>query len=124
MFTSIKALPEIPPNASPFTASNKVRADRGSVSRSASDDTEGSGLNGRVSQFGRAAAPRAAVLSLFIIMNAPMAQPAAAPLAADLILFNGNLQTMDANHPAAQAVAIIANRIAAVGTTDEIRALA
>src|SRR5437660_1032485 len=57
-------------------------------------------------------------------MNAPIAQAAPAPITADLILFNGNIHTMDANYPTAQAVAIIANRIAAVGASENIRSLA
>src|SRR5438093_11153218 len=44
--------------------------------------------------------------------------------AADLIIVNGNIQTMDANQPSAQAVAIIGNRIIAVGSNAEIRRLA
>ena len=44
--------------------------------------------------------------------------------AADLIIVNGNIQTMDANQPSAQAVAIIGNRIIAVGSNDEIKKLA
>lgn len=42
----------------------------------------------------------------------------------DLILFNGNIVTMDDRRPAAQAVAIADGRFFAVGTTQQVRALA
>lgn len=42
---------------------------------------------------------------------------------ADLLLFNGRIYTMDANHPRAQAVAVAGNRILAVGADDELRPL-
>jgi len=64
------------------------------------------------------------VVLLFVVllpMNAPTAPSAITP---DLILFNSVIHTMDVNHPTAEAVAIIGNRIAAVGTTKEIRPLA
>ena len=41
----------------------------------------------------------------------------------DLILFNGHIRTMDAQKPRAQAVAVKAGRIMAVGDSDEISAL-
>ena len=44
-------------------------------------------------------------------------------LKADLVLLNGNVATMDAAMPEAQAVAIRGNRILAVGTTAQIRVL-
>jgi predicted amidohydrolase YtcJ len=40
---------------------------------------------------------------------------------ADLILFNGRIYTMDANHPRAQAVAVTGNRILALGDDAELR---
>src|SRR5205823_9403768 len=43
---------------------------------------------------------------------------------ADLILIHANIRTMDESHPTAQALAVVGNRIAAVGTTRQIRALA
>src|SRR5437660_2041896 len=46
------------------------------------------------------------------------------PLAADLIIVNAKIHTMDQTRPSAEAVAILGNRIAAVGTTTEIRKLA
>src|SRR5262245_3282448 len=42
----------------------------------------------------------------------------------DLILFNGNIITVDKRKPKAQAIAIIADRIFAVGENDKIRNLA
>lgn len=41
---------------------------------------------------------------------------------ATLVLFNGNIQTMDAAQPRAQAVAIAGDRVVAVGSNQEIRA--
>ena len=46
------------------------------------------------------------------------------PSMPDLILFNGHLHTMDAQKPRAQALAVKAGRIVAVGDNDEISALA
>jgi predicted amidohydrolase YtcJ len=45
-------------------------------------------------------------------------------LTADLIIINGTVQTMDSERPTAEAVAVYGNRIAAVGSTEEIRRLA
>ena len=42
---------------------------------------------------------------------------------ADLIIVNGNIHTMDATQPGAQAVAIHGNRIIAVGSNEEIKKL-
>jgi len=44
--------------------------------------------------------------------------------AADLIIVNANIHTMDRSHPAAAAIAIYGNRIIAVGSNDEIKKLA
>jgi len=46
------------------------------------------------------------------------------PLTADLIIINATVHTMDAAQPAAQALAIIGNRIVAIGSTNEIKSLA
>jgi len=48
----------------------------------------------------------------------------AAVLAPDLIILNASVHTMDATQPQAEAVALTGNRIAAIGTTEEIRATA
>ncbi|HLM00222.1 MAG TPA: amidohydrolase, partial [Pyrinomonadaceae bacterium] len=45
-------------------------------------------------------------------------------LTADLVVINARVRTMDAAKPSAEAVAVLGNRIAAVGSTREIRALA
>ncbi len=42
---------------------------------------------------------------------------------ANLLLFNGQVYTMDVAHPQAQAVAVAGNRILAVGNDDELRPL-
>ncbi len=44
-------------------------------------------------------------------------------LAADLIILNAKVHTMDQNQPVAEAIAIYGNRIVAVGSTKEIRKL-
>ena len=46
------------------------------------------------------------------------------PLAADLVVVNARVRTMDAKQPAAEAVAVYGNRIVAVGSNAEIRKLA
>jgi predicted amidohydrolase YtcJ len=48
----------------------------------------------------------------------------AASLSPDLVIVNASIHTMDPRQPQAQAVAIWGNRIAAVGPSEEIRALA
>ena len=45
-------------------------------------------------------------------------------LSADLIIINATIRTMDKNPPRAEALAVYGNRIAAVGSNDEIRRLA
>src|SRR5215510_4445510 len=40
---------------------------------------------------------------------------------ADLVLVNGKIWTMDDKRPEVEAVAVLGNRIAAVGSTEEIR---
>jgi hypothetical protein len=52
---------------------------------------------------------------------APAKQPSLAP---DLVIVNAAVHTMDEVRPTAGAVAIVGNRIAAIGSTAEIRALA
>jgi predicted amidohydrolase YtcJ len=61
-------------------------------------------------------------LSVFLIMSTSQAQkPTVAP---DLIIFNATVRTMDQRHPNAQAVAIMGDRILAVGADKEIKKLA
>ena len=50
-----------------------------------------------------------------------MTQPSINP---DLILLNGNVRTMDDDHPQAQAIAISSGSIMAVGDNDAIVAMA
>ena len=45
-------------------------------------------------------------------------------MAADLIIVNATVHTMDSNQPTAEAVAVLGNRIAAIGTTADVRQLA
>jgi predicted amidohydrolase YtcJ len=59
--------------------------------------------------------------SIAMLTTAAAAQPSLAP---DLIVLNASIRTMDTARPTAGALAISANRIAAVGSTPEIRALA
>jgi len=57
-------------------------------------------------------------IAFLLVLSAPAAwaQPAA-----DLILVNGRVYTVDENQPWAEAVAVAGERILAVGTNDEIR---
>ncbi|MEY2428179.1 MAG: hypothetical protein QOJ40_1064 [Verrucomicrobiota bacterium] len=52
------------------------------------------------------------------------AQTKEASLAPDLVIINASIHTMDEARPTAGAVAILGNRIAAIGSTPEIRAVA
>ena len=65
-----------------------------------------------------------AVLILLFPMLTTLAQAKDPALAPDLIIINAAIHTMDPAHPTADAVAILGNRVAAVGSTPEIRALA
>ncbi len=65
------------------------------------------------------------LLALLVLMSINFATHANNPLfAADLLIINGNIHTMDRGHPAAAAIAIHGNRIIAVGSNDEIKKLA
>ncbi|HEV7644162.1 MAG TPA: amidohydrolase [Pyrinomonadaceae bacterium] len=59
-------------------------------------------------------------LALFLLGSVGFGQK----LSADLIIVNANIQTMDPIVPKAQAIAVMGNRIVAVGTNAEINALA
>jgi predicted amidohydrolase YtcJ len=66
-----------------------------------------------------------AVITLLVFpMLPPVAQAKESSLAPDLIIINAAVHTMESAHPTAEAVAVLGNRIAAVGSTAEIRALA
>ncbi len=60
----------------------------------------------------------AVFLSLILFVSAD-----AQTLTADLIIVNANVRTMDASKPNAEAVAVMGNRIIAVGTNKDVRAL-
>src|SRR5438105_3811957 len=47
-----------------------------------------------------------------------------APLRADLVIINAKVHTMDRSQPIAEAVAVLGNRIIAIGSNDEIKKLA
>ena len=64
----------------------------------------------------------AAVCAVTAIVGFAGAPRAQTPPPADLVLINGRVLTVDATDSVAQAVAIAGGRIAAVGTTDQIRA--
>ena len=63
-------------------------------------------------------------IALCSTMLSTVAQPKVASVAPDLLIINAVVHTMDQALPAADAVAILGNRIAAVGSTAEIRPLA
>ncbi|HEY5479933.1 MAG TPA: amidohydrolase [Verrucomicrobiae bacterium] len=66
----------------------------------------------------------AAIIAVSATMLTTSAPANASSLASDLVIVNASLHTMDDAHPTADAVAILGNRIAAIGSTAEIRALA
>ena len=66
------------------------------------------------------------LLSLFLVIptmltHAAESKPSVAP---DVIILNASIHTMDAARPTAGALAVSGNRIAAIGSTPEIRSLA
>ena len=65
----------------------------------------------------------AAIIAFSLPMLTDHAQTKETSLAPDLVILNGSVHTMEDAHPTAEAVAILGNRIAAVGSTAEIRAL-
>ncbi len=64
---------------------------------------------------------RSLALAALLACAAPHAAGAAEP--ADLVLLNGTVHTVDAKQPRAEAVAVRGDRIAAVGSSDSVRAL-
>jgi predicted amidohydrolase YtcJ len=54
----------------------------------------------------------------------PALAQGAQAMTADLVILNATVRTMDAGRPTAAAVAVFGNRVAAVGTSEEIRKLA
>ena len=65
-----------------------------------------------------------AVITLVIAMLNTVAQTKDSHLAPDLVIINAAVHTMDPARPTAEAVAVLGNRIAAVGSTADMRALA
>src|ERR1039457_309440 len=66
----------------------------------------------------------AAVTAVSLTMLTTPAPANASSLAPDLVIINASVHTMDEAHPTAEAVAILGNRIAAIGSTAEIHPLA
>ncbi len=64
------------------------------------------------------------LITLFLMTTNLSTHADKPPLAADLIIVNANVHTMNKAQPAAQAVAVYGNRIAAVGSNKEIRKMA
>ncbi|MDW8310574.1 MAG: amidohydrolase family protein, partial [Verrucomicrobiales bacterium] len=68
---------------------------------------------------------KAATLAIATLFVAPMSTTAASlPLAADLLILNAAVRTLDPAQPRAEALAVLGNRIVAVGRTADLRALA
>jgi predicted amidohydrolase YtcJ len=63
------------------------------------------------------------LVAIFTICIAVIMSPAAS-LAPDLVIVNASVHTMDQAQPKAEAVAVLGNRIVAVGLTPDIRGLA
>jgi len=63
------------------------------------------------------------LIAVFMLVNASTAL-CFAPITPDLLVINGKVRTMDGRKPWAEAVAVAGNRIAAVGTTEELRGCA
>lgn len=64
---------------------------------------------------------RTTTLALLLAATPPAAAQAPAGRPADLVLTNGKIVTVDSTRPEARALAIVGDRIAAVGDTGEIR---
>ena len=65
----------------------------------------------------------AALLTLIAYMSTNLVTHAVNPLTADMIIVNAAVHTMDRNQPTVEALAILGNRIIAVGSTTEIKKL-
>jgi predicted amidohydrolase YtcJ len=61
------------------------------------------------------------IVALFVLFTPPFLQAQSRP-AADLIIRNANIWTVDKSHPTAQAVAVLGDRIVAVGSNDDVDA--
>jgi predicted amidohydrolase YtcJ len=60
-----------------------------------------------------------ALATLFVLFTQPLLCAQAQP-AADLIVRNAKVWTVDKNHPTAQAIAVLGDRIVAVGSNDDV----
>lgn len=67
--------------------------------------------------------PSSVFLTGTLVMLSSSIPCEASGLAADLLVVNASIHTMDSARPIAEALAIVGNRIAAVGSSAEIRAL-
>ena len=65
-----------------------------------------------------------ATIIFLATMSTGLPKPPSPALAPELIIFNASVHTMDHQHPAAEALAVSHDRIAAVGSSAEIRSLA
>jgi predicted amidohydrolase YtcJ len=65
----------------------------------------------------------ASILLACLMSNTPAQTNGAAGLEADLVIINASVRTMDARRPSAEAVAVVGQRVAAVGTSEEIKKL-
>jgi predicted amidohydrolase YtcJ len=63
-------------------------------------------------------------ICLILLMFALSLNSLAVDLKADLIIVNAKMRTMDGSKPAAEALAVLGNKIVALGTTAEIKPLA
>src|SRR5438105_2699089 len=61
------------------------------------------------------------IVTIFAFIALTATVPAQAPSAADIVLNNGKVITVDARDSIAQAVAIAGGKIVAVGTNDQVR---
>ena len=66
----------------------------------------------------------AAIILISCAMLTTLAEAKEPLLAPDLVMLNASIRTMDDACPTAEAVAVVGNRIGAIGSTAEIRALA
>jgi len=63
-----------------------------------------------------------AIVTIFLSLFMSVVHTSAASLAPDLVIVNASVHTMDQAQPRAEAVAVLGNRIVAVGSTVDIRA--
>ncbi|MGZ4733067.1 MAG: hypothetical protein ACXVZH_13090, partial [Terriglobales bacterium] len=61
-----------------------------------------------------------AFLSLFVLFILPPHVGAQSRPAADLLIYNAKIWTVDKSQPTAQAVAVLGDRIVAVGSNQEV----